>query len=819
MGRRRKRRFNFRPDLSGLEDGTKRSIRIVLIFLLAVLSLLSIFDLAGAFGRFFYNVLQIMFGWGFWIFPLVLLAAGYLSIRSTKYSFEQVNWAGMFLIIIGYSGFFHLTQDPEIFKEILSHGVGGGYIGYGIAWPLNQIMGRWASLIITIGLFLIGMLLMFNTSLESMTDKLTLRAIRDKLRGWRTDDGLDEYIEDEDGVVQEEEEDEEVEFEEKEIGDEAQQEPQDDMQEDSEQYEKTTPKRRKVYPRIDLPLNLLNKKTGKPTPEDVKQCRYAIERTLSNFGIDVEMGEESVGPTVTQYTFRPAEGVKLSRIVGLGNDLALALAAHPIRIEAPIPGKSLVGVEVPNKKIAVVPLRQVLESKAFKERKSNLILPLGEDVSGQPWVTDLAKMPHLLVAGATNSGKTVCLNSLIVSLLYQNQPDELKLILVDPKRVEMPGYNGIPHLLTPVITDVKKTINALKWTIAEMDRRLSILHNAHKRNIASYNATHPKDRLPYMVFIIDELADLMNIASAEVEGLVIRLAQMSRAVGIHLILATQRPSVDIITGLIKANIPGRIAFSVASLTDSRTILDMAGAERLLGRGDMLFTSAEISRPKRIQGSFASDNDIERVVQYLRESGEPEYEDAVVEKSEQDFKLGNIIRRQGGVEDEDDDDLLDEARDLVVEAGKASASYLQRRLRVGYARAARLLDLLEERGVVGPAEGSKPRKILVKKGEKGLSERADEIIEKNEIYQEDNNSDKDIASDGRSLEDEGKKNSFEQMPDVQQNDSETDDSNQEVDDFEENDLLDQDSDGDLKQAEQVDDKPRDPQDLDRDKYSF
>ena len=720
---RRKLRFSL-PDMPDMESDTKRGIIIVLIFLVAVISLLSIFDLAGGFGRFFYQVLKLVFGWGFWIFPVVLILAGYLSIRPARYSFKNLNWLGVFLLIIGYSGFFHLTQDPDTFKEILSKGVAGGYIGFGIAWPLAKIMGRWAGMAVTVAIFMIGLILMFNASLESILDKVTLRNLREKPRGIFSWLRKGEELED-NGQEQEEE----VEFEEHEIDDgekELADAPGGAIEGENESGGTEEPKKpaRKKYPKIDIPLSLMSNKAGKPTAGDTKSYQEIIKRTLFNFGIEVEMGEISIGPTVTQYTFRPAEGVKLSRIIGLGNNLALALAAHPIRIEAPIPGKSLVGVEVPNKKIAIVPLRLILESLEFKQRKSNLMIALGQDVTGKPWLADLANLPHLLVAGATNSGKTVCLNTIIVSLLYQNQPDELKFILVDPKRVEMPGYNGIPHLMTPVITDVKKIINALKWTIGEMERRFHVLSNAGKRNIQSYNLAHPRDRLPYLVFIIDELADLMSVAGAEVEAAVIRLAQMSRAVGIHLILSTQRPSVDIITGLIKANIPGRIAFAVASLTDSRTILDVSGAEKLLGRGDMLFTSAEVSKPRRIQGAFCSDKDIERVVQYLREKGEPNYEESVVEKTPT-LGLGGLVMN---TYDENGDEFLSEARDLVVEAGKASASYLQRRLRIGYARAARILDLLEEAGVIGQADGSRPREVLVKKGERSLIEQADEILE-------------------------------------------------------------------------------------------
>ncbi|MFH1890854.1 MAG: DNA translocase FtsK 4TM domain-containing protein [Candidatus Kuenenbacteria bacterium] len=714
MRRRKKRKSGFSGDFLEVENSTKKGIFIVVIFVVALISLLSIFDLAGGFGRWMYKVLKLVFGWGFWIFPLVLLAAGYLNLKNTKYFFRTINWIGFLLLVLGYSGFFHLVQDPELYKEILKDGIGGGYVGFAISYPFFAIMGRWASIIVMLAFLVIGVLLMFNTTLETLIEKATMRNLRHGVGSFVNNRIHSRGEEADENENENEGEGGEVEFDRRELaGSEEEEDEEDgDEEEEGDQSDEDRPlKKNKKYPRIDIPLNLLNAEAGEPTARDVNLCREIIQKTLNNFGIEVEMGDYSIGPTVTQYTFRPAEGVKLSRIIGLSNDLSLALAAHPIRIEAPIPGKALVGIEVPNKKIAVVPLRQVLESKEFKTRKSNLSIVLGQDVTGKPWVADLARLPHLLVAGATNSGKTVCLNSIIISLLYQNQPDELKLILVDPKRVEMIGYNDIPYLMTPVIIDIKKTINALKWTISEMERRFHVLSNAGKRNIQSYNITHPRSKMPYLVFIIDELADLMSVASAEVEAAVIRLAQMSRAVGIHLILSTQRPSVDIITGLIKANIPGRIAFSVVSLTDSRTILDVSGAEKLLGRGDMLFTSAEISKPKRLQGAYVTDGDIENVVNYLRKSAKADYDEAVVEK----IHGAGISSRTGaafGFEGEDSDEFLDEARDLVIEAGKASASYLQRRLRVGYARAARILDLLEEEGIIGPADGSKPREILV-----------------------------------------------------------------------------------------------------------
>lgn len=775
---KRKRGFRMPNMVPDMEPDTKRGIIIVVIFLLATLSLLSIFDLAGSFGQFFYNILKMMFGWGFWIFPLVLLAAGYLSLRNTKYSFANINWVGMFLLIIGYSGFFHLTQDPETFKEILKEGIGGGYIGYAIAWPLLKIMGRWAGMAVSLAIFLIGLLLMFNTSLEGMLEGITFKETRERMGGWlRFKNEADEDDEDE--------EENEIEFEEKEIedSDEENEGENEEKIEEGMEDEKSPVKLRvkKRFPKIIIPLDLLNDKAGKPAADDIKRGKEIIRNTLANFSIEVEMGDVSVGPTVTQYTFRPAEGVKLSRIIGLSNDLALALAAHPIRIEAPIPHKSLVGVEVPNKRNAVVPLRHVLETKLFKERTSNLSIVLGQDVAGKPWIADLGKLPHLLVAGQTGSGKTVCLNSIIVSLLYQNQPDELKLILVDPKRVDMPVFNGIPYLTTPVITDVKKTINALKWTTSEMERRFHVLSNAGKRNIQSYNATHSRDKLPYLVFIIDELADLMSTAGAEVEAAIIRLAQMSRAVGIHLILATQRPSVDIITGLIKANIPGRIAFAVASLTDSRTILDISGAEKLLGSGDMLFTSSEVSKPKRLQGAYCSDRDIESVVEFLRSKGEPDYEEKIVETSQQ-FGLGGVIMRGN---DDNEDELLGEARELIIQAGKASASYLQRRLKVGYARAARMLDLLEEQGVIGPADGSKPREVFLKEGEKSLVEQADDLLagqtdqmeddadsEEDEIIEENEENEEPVVEE--EPEEENEEHNAEELEDNKEEDEEGED---------------------------------------------
>lgn len=456
-------------------------------------------------------------------------------------------------------------------------------------------------------------------------------------------------------------------------------------------------------------LELLSTVGSKADAGDVKANASTIQQTLESFGINVTMAEVNVGPTVTQYTFTPPAGVKLNKITGLDTNLALSLAAHPIRIEAPIPGKSAVGVEIPNKSIAVVRLRGVLEAPEWKKETAPLTFALGRDVSGIPMTADLAKMPHMLIAGATGSGKSGMINSLLTSLLYRSSPNDLKLILVDPKRVELGLYNDIPHLLTPVIVEPEKTISALKWAVAEMERRYKLLAEVGNRNIIEYNKAHPDESMPYIVIIIDEMADLMVLAAADVESLIVRLAQMARAIGIHLVLATQRPSVDVITGIIKANIPARLAFSVASQVDSRTILDQMGAEKLLGKGDMLFMSPDFMKPRRIQGAWVDEKEVKAVTDYLRTSRPPQYNEEILA---QKVTIGGKTVGGGSELGEPDDDMFDEAAEAVFRAGKASASMLQRRLRIGYARAARLLDLLEERGIIGPADGARPRDVLI-----------------------------------------------------------------------------------------------------------
>lgn len=456
-------------------------------------------------------------------------------------------------------------------------------------------------------------------------------------------------------------------------------------------------------------LDLLEKKQKPADAGDVKGNAQIIKDTLGEFNISVEMEGANIGPKVTQYTLKPPAGVKLTRITALETNIALNLAAQAIRIEAPIPGQRAVGIEVPNKRAADVRLFGVLDSRNWKGNDSPLGFAIGKDIGGEAVVGELNKMPHLLIAGQTGSGKSVMINTLLTSLLYRNSPSNMKLILVDPKQVEMAPYEDIPHLLTPIITEPEKCISALKWAVNEMERRYSLLAEQKLRDIKTYNERKDGESMPYIVIVIDELADLMMIAARDVEALIVRLAQKARAVGIHLVLATQRPSVDVITGLIKANVPARIAFTVASQVDSRTILDQVGAEKLLGQGDMLLLTPAMSKPKRIQGAWVMDEEVLKITDYLRMQRPPEYDDEIVAQPVQLGGKGGVVMDYDGG---GDDDMYRDAVRVVVEGGKASASLLQRRLRVGYARAARLIETMEEQGIIGPADGARPREVLI-----------------------------------------------------------------------------------------------------------
>ncbi len=689
-------RFDLKPE-------TSRAILAVVVFVLALISLLSIFHAAGTFGRLWIHYVSLLFGIGVYVMPLLLVALAFAILNLKKFPTKKTTYLGFVLFVVGFVGLAHLAANQDQALDIAARGTGGGFIGYGISRPLYLLFGGWGALVILVADVVISLLLFFNESIKLIMEKIRLadrevdedeEADEEKKPALASEKGQPKMriLDFKDKMAKKKEDNVKV-LEMREKG-----------KEESFGPAIETKKNRDINWEFP-PLKLLDDALDRPSSGDIKSNAKIIQDTLANFGINVEMGDVSVGPTVTQYTLRPEAGTKLSKIVALQNDLALALAAHPIRIEAPIPGKSVVGIEIPNVTIATVRIRELLESKEFHQAKGDLLFPLGRDVSGVPIVSTVEKMPHLLIAGATGSGKSVAINALLISLLYHNTPEDLKLILVDPKRVELSHYNDIPHLLTPVITEAKKTVNSLKWIVGEMDRRYKLLQAHGARNIQSYNEKNTESHLPKIVLVIDELADLMAVAAREVEASIVRLAQMARAVGIHLVVATQRPSVDVITGLIKANIPTRIAFSVASSVDSRTILDTVGADKLLGNGDMLYLPQELSKPKRIQGAFVSEGEVEKVTDFLKNKREPEYVEEVTAKQ-------GAVPGIPGSGDEADDDLYGEAKQVVIEMGKASASLLQRRLRVGYARAARLIDLLEQNGVVGPGEGAKPREILI-----------------------------------------------------------------------------------------------------------
>ncbi len=718
---------------SFLRSDTKKGILVVVCFALALLSLLSFIGLAGVFGQYFTQASKVLFGNGFFLITIIFLLAGLAIIRPNfgknkgkkkKMPAYRMILIGLLILILSVLGILHIFS-PET--------QGGGYLGLILGYPLVNYFGFWAGMVILLSLLIISILITFNISLipqkkeESELVDQEQPADQKKQGLWQKIKGTAQTKKAEQQIAKREAQ----EHEEVIGGQEKETESKEPVSENISEDKKSASSaasfdlKQKRVMAADYKgpsLDYLQKDKGQPTSGDIKANINIIKRTLENFGIQVEMAEVNVGPTVTQYTLRPAQGVKLSKITALQNDLALALAAHPLRIEAPIPGRSLVGIEIPNRSIVMVRLRSLLERSAFQESIGQLTFAVGRDVAGNPMFANLTRMPHMLVAGATGTGKTVALNNLIVSLLYGNAPDNMRLILIDPKRVELSIYEDIPHLLSPVIVRPDKAIGALRWAVSEMERRFEVLQGAGKRDIVSYNNLFNKQvakdgqegRMPYIVIVIDELADLMSSHGREVEGAIVRLAQMARAVGIHLVVSTQRPSVEVITGLIKANITSRMAFQVASQIDSRTILDMAGAEKLLGNGDMLFIAGNSAKPRRVQGAYLDDEEVKKVTDYLRDLAQPEYKEEVTDASVS-ADSSSIGLSGSGENGEAEDELYGQAKELVIQSGKASASLLQRRLRVGYARAARLLDILEENGVVGPGDGAKPRQVFVDEG--------------------------------------------------------------------------------------------------------
>lgn len=706
-----------------LSTETKRILIPIILGLAALLSGLSLFGAAGVVGEFINSFLSLVFGIIRYVVPILLIIWAVMIEREELIERKSHHIIGFVLFLLSVNGLAHILVPITDMVDTAVQGYRGGVVGLILAYPLLRYTSIYAAMPVLIIFVLLSIMLILNITFSQIVHVVggalsrVWRWFADSLMYSRTQVAVAEADESLPEMSQHRlatatAVDDESEYDDEEVDeDEEEEEAHDDPRPagapvNGKQETLPMPKKYVFKPLPAFDLLLANK--SKPTPGDTKANGQVIVDTLKQFGIGCELAEVRTGPTVTQYAIHPDKGVKVARIMALSNDLALALAAHPIRIEAPIPGKPYVGIEVPNERVALVTLRELLEAEEFQRRPSNTQMSLGKDVSGKAWMVDLTKMPHLMVAGATGSGKTVCINTLILSLLYQNTDETLKFIMVDPKRVELTLYNGIPHLLTPVITDAPRCVNALKWTISEMERRYDLLSKVGSRDILSYNKKMTTDKLPYIVFVIDELADLMITSGAEVEGGIVRLAQMARAVGIHLIVATQRPSVDVITGLMKANIPARIAFSVASITDSRTILDSAGAEKLLGRGDMLLQTADMSKPKRIQGAFVSEEEMKKVVDYWKADTAPEYNPLIVEK--QSAGSSTVFGDKG----EEHDALFEEAKEIVIESGKASASLLQRRLKLGYARAARIIDELEAAGIVGPGDGAKPREILALK---------------------------------------------------------------------------------------------------------
>jgi S-DNA-T family DNA segregation ATPase FtsK/SpoIIIE len=718
-----------------LKDGTRQGIIAIVFFVSAVFILLSAFGYGGLVGNKLYRALNYLFGIGYYLLPTILFILVYSTLKEIKQDFAMIKTISSFSFLISGLGIIDLIFTGK-----------GGVVGQTISIPLLKLFDFYISLIFLVAILLISILVIFDIQLKL-----------NSLMFWKKEESDDDY-EDEDYDYLDEEEEEEEEEKSKKSKKEKKEakiiNPESEFEKDIEIESSFLSKKALAYfgrKAILPPLSLLEKDKGKPGVGDIKANANIIKRTLKNFGINVEMDEISIGPSVTRYALKPAEGVKLSKIVTLQNDLSLALAAHPLRIEAPIPGKSLVGIEIPNSTRTIVGLATLFSNKGYKQSDKLLTMALGKDISGKTHFVNLAKAPHVLIAGATGSGKSVTIHTIITSFLYRATPNDLKFIMIDPKRVELTQYKNIPHLLTPVVTNAKKAILALKWAVKEMDRRYDVLESHSVRDIQSYHenivtpayekATKNKDidteglpeTMPYIVIVIDELADIMQAYPRELEAVIVRLAQMSRAIGIHLILSTQRPSVNVITGLIKANIPTRIALQVASQIDSRTILDMSGAEKLLGAGDMLYLSGEMSKPTRIQSAYISETELKRTVKFLIDT----YQDEIPEEidiSSADQDKNPLFDSLTTNRDEDEgDSLYEEARETITTNDKASTSFLQRKLRIGYARAARIMDMLEEDGIIGPADGSKPREIIINKAN---TQEKDKEVEENGEYLKD-----------------------------------------------------------------------------------
>lgn len=718
-----KLKFNVRPE-------TVRSISAILLIIASGLVVISAL-LSGSDNSFIIQtILKKGFGYSQILIAPILFVTGLLLLNNVEWKIAELRVAIAFLIILlAGSGLMHSFYSTDNAAEAARLGKGGGLIGYTLASILSDLISVYGAILVFVGLIILSAILLFDKPVEEIAAAYAKFSIKKKTKDSEIEGEIagneEASVEDKDILFQTAlESNKNVEIEQS-IDEKpfeiipTMNEPQSGMETLLTQEEPTPitsvkktnsliptlPYTDKVYELPSLEL-LQNPPEAEIDRGDVKQRAKIIEDTLKSFGIDAEVKEIKYGPTVTQYALETAAGTKITKISNLQYDLALALASPTgsVRIEAPIPGRSLVGIEVPNNNRVTVFFKDVLTGEAMKNEKSKTAIVLGQDVGGKAVTYDIAKMPHLLIAGATGSGKSVFIHNLMFSILYRATPQECKFILIDPKRVELVLYNGIPHLLSPVVTDIEKAPAVFKWAVQEMERRYKLLEAARVRNIKDYNKKSGFQALPYIVIVVDELAEIMVVDQASVEKSIVRIAQLARAVGIHLVLALQRPTTNIITGLIKANIPCRIAFNVTSGTDSRVIIDQTGAEKLLGSGDMLFVPPDDSKPRRIQGAWVQDGEIERTINFLKKSGiEPDYNEEIFETRES----GRSISAGG----DDVDDLFEDALEVIRIEDKASASLLQRRLSIGYSRAARIIDEMEAKGIVGPARGSKPREIL------------------------------------------------------------------------------------------------------------
>ncbi|HHW44958.1 DNA translocase FtsK [Desulfofundulus thermobenzoicus] len=728
-----------------LRDVLKYELCGLAVVALAFLGLTSLFtQAAGTLGHFLARGLSVTAGDGRYLPPLFLAYFGFKIMREQKLSASATRTWGLFLLLLCILIFLHLFLPVEQAFYSGWQGHGGGMVGAVFSYLLQKAFGRVGSYIMLTFFTLAGMILItgrplgFYLSAMGAGTKRIAHGIGSRMAGFfftGVNEGSSASItslpaspaqQNPPSLPAVNPHKEETRSGDRVRGRSRRREERREPPEESGMQVEMAPFALADGRPYRLPSTGLLSRTpprdSSLLEKEISEKKQILEQTLASFHIQARVTQVTIGPAITRYEIQPPAGIKVSRIVGLADDIALAMAAPGVRIEAPIPGKAAVGIEVPNREIATVHLRELLESKEFNQRSSRLTVVLGRDIAGTPVLADLGKMPHLLVAGATGSGKSVCINTLIASILFKATPDEVKFLMIDPKMVELTTYNGIPHLVSPVVTDAKKAAGVLRWAVREMEQRYEMFARTGVRDIKRYNELsrpeekktpqgnagqeegQPHTALPFLVIIIDELADLMMVAPAEVEDSICRLAQMARAAGIHLVVATQRPSVDVITGLIKANIPSRISFAVSSQMDSRTILDMGGAEKLLGKGDMLFFPVGAPKPIRVQGAFLSDSEVESLTAFLREQAQPVYDQRVMEEP----PVGE--EKPGGEEEEDE--LLPQAVKILIENGNASISMLQRRLHIGYARAARLIDIMERRGIVGGFEGSKPRAILM-----------------------------------------------------------------------------------------------------------